>query len=121
MRRTSLKLRFVFHDDVHRTLPEEMFSVGDGADAPETIKIDDETVEHLYFTTHYHLEGTTTQISQEFVKKFKEKCDPHPLRSPPYVSMHISPARCYRSNLGYKSQCNNQGHKRDEGFRRCIQ
>ncbi len=50
-----------------------MFLAGDGADAPETIKIGGEAVEGLHFTTHYHPDGTTTEIGQEFVKRFREK------------------------------------------------
>ena len=52
---------------------EGLFLTGDGSDAPELIEIGGEAVEGLYFTTHYHPDGTTTKIGQEFLKRFREK------------------------------------------------
>uniref|UniRef100_A0A7V4KBK4 ABC transporter substrate-binding protein n=1 Tax=Fervidobacterium pennivorans TaxID=93466 RepID=A0A7V4KBK4_FERPE len=46
---------------------------GDGADAPELVKIGGKAVEGLYFTTHYVPEAANTKISKDFVEAFKKK------------------------------------------------
>ena len=46
---------------------------GDGADAPELIKIGGQAVEGLYFTTHYVPEAATTKIAKDFVDAFKKQ------------------------------------------------
>lgn len=47
------------------------FIAGDGADAPELVKIGGKAVEGLYFTTHYVPEAATTSIAKRFVDDFK--------------------------------------------------
>ncbi len=49
------------------------FIAGDGADAPELIKIGGQAVEGLYFTTHYVPEAAKTKIAKDFVDAFKKK------------------------------------------------
>ncbi|MEJ5258042.1 MAG: ABC transporter substrate-binding protein [Fervidobacterium sp.] len=46
---------------------------GDGADAPELIKIGGQAVEGLYFTAHYHPDAPITQVSKKFVEAFVKK------------------------------------------------
>ncbi|BBE31161.1 branched-chain amino acid ABC transporter substrate-binding protein [Tepiditoga spiralis] len=46
---------------------------GDGAEAPELIKIGGDAVEGLYFTTHYNAEGPATPKAREYVKAYKTK------------------------------------------------
>lgn len=49
------------------------FIAGDGADAPELIKIGGKAVEGLYFTTHYVPEAAKTKKAKDFVESFKKK------------------------------------------------
>ncbi|MCX7653985.1 MAG: ABC transporter substrate-binding protein [Fervidobacterium sp.] len=49
------------------------FIAGDGADAPELIKIGGQAVEGLYFTTHYVPEAANTKLAKDFVESFKKK------------------------------------------------
>ncbi|MGC8901790.1 MAG: ABC transporter substrate-binding protein [Fervidobacterium sp.] len=48
------------------------FIAGDGADAPELIKIGGQAVEGLYFTTHYVPEAAKTKLAKDFVDAFKK-------------------------------------------------
>ncbi|MGC9771324.1 ABC transporter substrate-binding protein [Fervidobacterium islandicum] len=49
------------------------FIAGDGADAPELVKIGGKAVEGLYFTTHYVPEAATTKLAKDFVEAFKKQ------------------------------------------------
>ena len=51
---------------------------GDGAEAPELIKIGGKAVEGLYFTTHFHAKGAATEMSKKFVKMYEEKYGKEP-------------------------------------------
>ncbi len=51
---------------------------GDGAEAPELIKIGGDAVEGLYFTTHFHAKGAATPMSKKFVELYKEKFGKEP-------------------------------------------
>lgn len=51
---------------------------GDGAEAPELIKIGGDAVEGLYYTTHFHPKGAATEMTKVFVEKFKEKYGEEP-------------------------------------------
>jgi branched-chain amino acid transport system substrate-binding protein len=46
---------------------------GDGADAPELIKIGGQAVEGMYFSDHYHPDAPVTQVSKKFVEAFVKK------------------------------------------------
>ncbi len=45
---------------------------GDGADAPETVKIGGKAVEGLYFTTHFHVRSAVTELGKKFVERYRE-------------------------------------------------
>ncbi len=45
---------------------------GDGAEAPELVKIGGKAVEGLYFTTHFDEKSISTKLGKEFVKKYHE-------------------------------------------------
>ncbi|BBJ27351.1 ABC transporter substrate-binding protein [Athalassotoga saccharophila] len=49
------------------------FLAGDGAEAPELIKIAGSAVNGLYYTSHFNADHPVTKIGQEFVAKFEEK------------------------------------------------
>lgn len=51
---------------------------GDGAEAPELIKIGGDAVEGLYYTTHFHPKGAATNMTKVFVEKYKEKFGEEP-------------------------------------------
>ncbi|MGB9614558.1 MAG: ABC transporter substrate-binding protein [Fervidobacterium sp.] len=46
---------------------------GDGADAPELIKIGGEAVEGIYFSDHFHPDAPVTNRSKQFVEAFTKK------------------------------------------------
>ncbi|MEJ5258466.1 MAG: ABC transporter substrate-binding protein [Fervidobacterium sp.] len=46
---------------------------GDGANAPELIKIGGQAVEGVYFSDHYHPDAPVTQVSKKFVEAFVKK------------------------------------------------
>ncbi|MEN6514936.1 MAG: ABC transporter substrate-binding protein [Fervidobacterium sp.] len=46
---------------------------GDGADAPELVKIGGKAVEGLYFTTHYIPDAATSKLGKDFVDAFKKE------------------------------------------------
>ncbi|MFN6992119.1 MAG: ABC transporter substrate-binding protein [Fervidobacterium sp.] len=46
---------------------------GDGADAPELIKIGGKAVEGIYFSDHYHPDAPVTNRSKKFVEAFEKK------------------------------------------------
>lgn len=51
---------------------------GDGADAPELIKIGGQAVENLYFTTHFHPDAQITKLTKPFVDEFTKKYGTRP-------------------------------------------
>jgi len=46
---------------------------GDGADAPELIKIGGQAVEGIYLSDHYHPDAPVTEVSKKFVDAFVKK------------------------------------------------
>lgn len=48
------------------------FLAGDGAEAPELIKIGGSAVNGLYYTSHFNAEHPATKMGQEFVAKYEE-------------------------------------------------
>lgn len=54
------------------------FLAGDGADAPELIKIGGQAVEGLYFTSHFHPDAPVTPVTKPFVEAFMKKYGTRP-------------------------------------------
>jgi branched-chain amino acid transport system substrate-binding protein len=46
---------------------------GDGADAEELIEIGGDSVENLYFTTHYHVKSASNPVAERFVETYRKK------------------------------------------------
>ena len=48
------------------------FLAGDGAEAPELVKIGGSAVNGVYYTSHFNAENPFTKVGKEFVAKYKE-------------------------------------------------
>jgi branched-chain amino acid transport system substrate-binding protein len=46
---------------------------GDGAQVPELLSIGGKAVEGMYFTAHFHRQGTVTPLGKKFLKAFEDK------------------------------------------------
>jgi len=54
------------------------FLAGDGANAPELVKIGGEAVEGMYFSDHYHPDGTGSNTAKRFLELYQKKYDEKP-------------------------------------------
>ena len=48
------------------------FLAGDGAEAPELVKIGGDAVNGIYYTSHFNADAPFTQVGKEFVTKYRE-------------------------------------------------
>ncbi len=70
---------------------------GDGAQVPELLSIGGEAVNGMYFTAHFHRQGTNTETGQESsCRPTKPRITSHWMPLPPWAAKLIS---CWRTAM----------------------